>query len=876
MSSLSALSRWWVEAACRHAWTIIIAATAIAGLCALYAAHNFRINTDLDAVLDSRLSWRLQAAQLEKLFPTLGENITIVIDGSTPELADRAASELERALQAPSSELESVERTNGGSFFDKEGLLYGSVPEVEESTRALIAAQPLLARVASDPSIRGLLRSLELGVAGAESDAHASSALERAAASMREVLVHAGDAQPKYLSWRGLMGESVSPEDSRQFITIVPRLDHASTAPAQAALLAIRNAVGRLQLDSRHGVRVRLTGSSVIADEELATLAESSGLIAGLMLLCMLAVLYAATRSVRVVAAVLLTTAMGAVMTGAIGLALVGQYTLISIAFLPLFAGLGVDFCIQLHASACAQPASAQLPERLSGAARSMGGALTLAALAIALAFFAFLPTAYRGVSELGLIAGIGIVIALLLSLCLLPALLVVLQAPILETRAPLAIHRVDAVMLRHHRAVLIGAAAVAVFAGAALPWIKVNFDPMVLRNPHTEAVSTYYELARRAETTPNTITATAQGSAEAAQLATQLAKLPQVGVVTTLQSLVPEDQSRKLALIGETRDLLDLSINPFTRMDAPTDAEIVPLLRRSAEQLRTAAVGSASLRANLRALGLELDRLCNVGVGQRAHAIELLMAGLPTALSQIANSLEAEPVTISTLPEVLRRQWLAPDGAARVEVAPAKPLLDAATTSEFVAAVRNVIPTATGDAVTVVESRDTVLTAFRWAGILSATAIAALLALMLRSLQGVVLAIAPILLAGVLTFGSCALAGVAINLENLIALPLLLGIGVAFNIYCVTAWASGTPIFLASSLSRGIVFSALTTGTSFATLMFSSHPGTSSMGALLLIALGWIVLTTLLVTPALAATMASGAATGVPWLLSRSGRPEQ
>lgn len=876
MNAFAALSRRVVGWACRQAWTIIIVTAAVAGLCVLYAANNFRINTDLDAVLDSGLSWRLQAAQLEKSFPALAEDITIVIDGATPELADRAAGELEQALHARSDVLQSVERANGGSFFDKEGLLYGSLSEVEESTRAFIAAQPQLAQMASDPSIRGLLRTLELGVAGSQSNARDTSSLEHAAVSIRDVLAHAGDAEPRYLSWRALMGRSATIEDSRQFISIIPRLDHASTAPAQAAARAIRETVKNLQLNPQRGVRVRLTGSSVIADEELATLEESSGLIAGLMLLCMLVVLYTATRSARVVVAILWTTATGAVITGAIGLALVGQYTLISIAFLPLFAGLGIDFCIQLHASACAQGTGAPLPQRLSSAAQSIGGALTLAALAIALAFFAFLPTAYRGVAQLGLIAGIGMVIALLLSLCLLPALLVALRAPIVERRPPEGLQRVDAFLLRHHRSVLLGAAGVALCAGAALPWVKANFDPMVLRNPHTEAVGTYYELARRPETTPNTISAVVQGAPEAAELASRLGRLPQVGVVTTLGSLLPEDQTRKLAVIGAARDLLDLSINPFTRMDPPTDSETVTLLRRSAEELRAFAGNDAHLRESLRALGGELDRLSNAARPQRIHAVELLMAGLPTALSQISTSLAAEPVTISNLPAALRSQWLAPDGAVRVEVAPAKPLLDTKATSDFVAAIRNVIPTAAGDAVTVVESRNTVLAAFAWAGILSAVTIVALLALMLRSLKGVVLAVAPILVAGVLTFGSCALAGVAINLENLIALPLLLGIGVAFNIYCVTAWSSGTPIRLASSLSRGIIFSALTTGTSFATLMFSSHPGTSSMGVLLLIALGWIVVTTLLVTPALAAAMTSNSATAVPWRLPRSGQPVQ
>lgn len=840
---------------CRHAWPVLLAACALTALSGYFLATRFRINTDLDAVLDASLPWRLEAAHLEAEFPQLGEDISIIIDGATSEIAEQAARDLQQALSAQVGQFESVERSNGGPFFDQEGLLYGSVQEVEHSTQALIAAQPLLAQVASDSSVRGLLHSLELGLSQAKSSPRHMEAVDRAAASMVAVLAHAEDSKPRYLSWRSLLGEqAVDPNEWRQFIAVIPSLDHASTSPALEARRAIRSAALRLGLDPAHGVRMRLTGTSVIADEELATLAESSGWIACLMLVCMIAVLYAATRSVRAVLAMLLTTAAGAIMTGAVGLGLVAQFTLISVAFLPLFVGLGIDFCIQFHARAGMEASDTHLATRLSRAGAGIGSALALAAVAIAVAFMAFLPTAYRGVSELGLIAGIGIVIALILSLSLLPALLVVLRTPVPIERAPRLLKGVDAMLTSHRRAFLCGALVLAVAGAAILPRLKVNFDPMALRSPKTESVSAYYELAGHVDTTPNTISVLAPTSAAADDLARRLKGIPEVGAVLTLQSLVPEHQSEKLAYIAEARDLLDLSLNPFTTVDPPSDEEAVTALHRCASNLKVFVGDNPSSRDSLLRLAGELERIAHVDHLRRNRAVGLLMQGLPLALSQIAKSLSAEPVDVSTLPPHLHRQWQATDGSVRVEIAPAKPLLDAASTERFVAAVRKIAPNAAGDAVTIVESKNTVLGAFASAGLISAISIAGLLGLALRSFRGVVLALAPVMLAGILTFGSCAALGLSINLENLIALPLLLGIGVAFNIYCVMVWRSGAPVRLASNLGRGIIFSALTTGTSFATLTFSSHPGTSSMGLLLLIALGWIVATSLLITPALAA----------------------
>jgi predicted RND superfamily exporter protein len=185
------------------------------------------------------------------------------------------------------------------------------------------------------------------------------------------------------------------------------------------------------------------------------------------------------------------------------------------------------------------------------------------------------------------------------------------------------------------------------------------------------------------------------------------------------------------------------------------------------------------------------------------------------------------------------------------------------ASTAQFVAEVRSVAPNASGDAVSAVEAGYTIVRAFAMAGVLSAVAIAILLLVTLRQWRAVVLTIAPIAVAGVMTFASCALLAIPINLENMIALPLLLGIGVAFNIYLVAAARSGVQDLLSSSVSRGVMFSALSTGTSFATLMLSTHPGTSSMGVLLLIALGWILVTTVLVTPALDLVLSSGTGVG-------------
>jgi hypothetical protein len=220
--------------------------------------------------------------------------------------------------------------------------------------------------------------------------------------------------------------------------------------------------------------------------------------------------------------------------------------------------------------------------------------------------------------------------------------------------------------------------------------------------------------------------------------------------------------------------------------------------------------------------------------------------------LDELRASMQASPVTLKSMPVDLVRDWVAPDGAARVQVFPKDNRSGNEAMKKFSAAVLAVTPAATGAPISILESGNTIMGAFVKAGILAFIAITALLIIALRSLRDVALTIAPLLLSALLTLATCVLIGLQLNFANVIALPLLLGIGVAFDIYFVEAWRGGARNLLQSSLTRAVLFSALTTATGFGTLWVSSHPGTASMGELLVISLGWTLVTTLFFLPAL------------------------
>jgi predicted RND superfamily exporter protein len=206
--------------------------------------------------------------------------------------------------------------------------------------------------------------------------------------------------------------------------------------------------------------------------------------------------------------------------------------------------------------------------------------------------------------------------------------------------------------------------------------------------------------------------------------------------------------------------------------------------------------------------------------------------------LNALRISLHPEKITIDSLPPDLVAGWKAYNGRVRVSVFPKGDSEDVEVLRRFVDAVTPVAPDATGEAVNIQRAGETIVNAFIQAAIWALVSIALLLWITLRSLTHVALTLFPLLLACVVTLELCVILDMPLNFANIIALPLLLGVGVAFKIYYIMAWREGRSGLLASPLTRAVFYSGLTTAVAFGSLWLSNHPGTSSMGKLLALSL--------------------------------------
>jgi len=834
-------------------------------LALVYASRNFAMTTDTEALISPTVDWRRNQAAMDAAFPQNTDTTLVVIDGATPELAESAAARLSSALSADKARYRHVERPDGGPFFAREGLLFDSPADVKATTDQLIKAQAFLGPMAADPSLKGIMTSLQAMASGVQTGQTSFRDIDGPVRSLADALQGVEAGRPTFFSWQTMIaaGGSIAGQGLtaplRRFVLVQPKLNYGDLEPGADASAAIRKAASGLALDAAHGVTVRLTGSVPLSDEEFASLSDKAWLVGGTMLLAMLGMLWLAVRSLKIMAAILSATLGGLVLTAAVGLIAVHRFNLISVAFIPLFVGLGVDFGIQItvrfRAERLIRP---DVAEALAAAGEGIGGALALAASAITLGFFTFLPTKYIGVSELGVIAGLGMVIALALALTVLPAALVLLR-PALQTQevgnrrlAPL-----DHFLLHRRKWVLWAFALSMIASIGSLYWVRFDFNPLHLKNPHGEAMATLDALMHDPSQSPNTIDVLTPTAAAADALAKRLSALPQVSQAVTLASFVPEDQAPKLAMIRDANTLLDPTLNPFFPESAPSDSDLLASLRQTSGALTAAAKDADSGSADARRLASALAALADGPPSLRAKASDALIPPLNTLLGQIRSLLQAEPVTFDTLPPDLKADWISKTGQSRVQVFPSGPANDNPTLVRFSKAVRAVAPNASGGPISIQEAGNTISGAFIEAGILSFVAITVLLLVVLRSARETAFTLAPIILSIFLTLGTCVVIGQAINFANIIAFPLLFGVGVAFHIYFVMAWRAGARDLLQSSLARAVFFSALTTGAAFGSLMLSSHPGTASMGKILMISLVWTLVCALIFEPALLGSQA-------------------
>ena len=850
-----------VDASRRHAWLTVLTFALLAAACVWYTAGHLSIDADTDHMFASSLPWRQQELAANREFPQFNDVLVAVVHGPTPEETDATADALTKALQADHTHFHDASRPDADPFFRHEGLLLLSGQDLGKLLDSLLNAQPLLGPLATEPSALGLLQGVSLMAQGVRIEHADLSAYKPALEQLRQVLDAAVANHAVPLSWQNLLGVGVSGEaagaDPIRLVLIHPVMQTGALQPGLAATQALARLSASLPEVRSGRAKIDYTGSLALADVQFGALTE--GIVGStLVSLVLLALwLYLALRSWRAIVSILLTLLVGLALTLGFAAMAIGTLNLVSVSFAVLFVGLAVDFAIQFTVRL--RDVRGQQPS-LAGALRRTGAIaglqITVAAAAIACGFLAFAPTAFLGVAQLGLIAGVGMCLALLCTLTLLPALLWLFQPGDQSDELALPFGaRWDATMRHRHQGILVLFALLGTAGAVAAVTMPFDANPLDTQAPDSEPMRTLRSMADNPVTNPFNIDIMVSGLDQARTLGARLEKLPEVSSVISLATFVPPNQSALLDQLEQAQDLMLPSLTPRA---APTP--VTPAALRSAIGDTRSAIADAAQElpadSPLRDIDAALQRLSHASDNQLLTMNAAVSRFLPEQLASLRDALDADEITLQNLPASIRRDWLSPQGKMRIQVSPTAAAQDTAGLRRFVQAVQAIAPQAGGSAVSTIASADTIMRAFQQAAVLATLAIALVLLAVLRRFLDSGIVLLTLGMSALLTALLARLGGMVINYANIIALPLLLGVGVSFNVYFVMNWRAGMREFVGSASARAVLFSALTTGTAFGSLALSHDRGMASMGALLVLSLCAVLLATFAFLPALLYTL--------------------
>jgi len=852
---------------------VLLVSVVLAYLALQYTGNHLTVNTDTAELIAPDAPFQQNRRKFEQQFGQEVHTLLLVIESSSPELTKAAARRLGRELRADTEHFTKVYRPDENEFFQRNGLLYLDADKLQDFSITLAQAQPFIGRISQDPSLNGFFSifedALNAETKTEEVPIDLMSLIDKVSNSLHKTL----NGETDLLSWQKLIAENkISEEQSdKAFIFVTPKFDFSQILPVEPAINVIRQAANKIQDPNMPAVKVWITGEVGLEHDEMAGMSEGTftASIFSVVLVC--GILLVAYRSWLLMLATLLTLALGMVFCGLFASVAVKQLNLISVAFAVSNIGLGVEyaihFCLRyrdnldLHGS--------DKGKAIRSALLATSPSLILCAGTTSIGLYAFIPTDYQGISELGLLAGTSLFICLFVTLTVLPVLLKVLPNPPYHnlhgeqpgaSKLSLALAHFT---LHYAKPISFLTLAGAIAAVYFVFQVKTDFNPLNLRDPHTESVIAFKELMKARETSPMTLTVLVNSETEAKAMQSKLAALATVDKTVSLFDFVPDDQEEKLGVIDDMALALGPQSQSFPQLKSGVDP--LPAIKRMIAAIdanlpkKTKPADIQSLtrfKQELLDVQLELEARMQPDRGVFIEKIQTSLLGtLPTVMNELLTGFHAAEIVPESIPDEIRERWLSKDGLYRIQIFPKQDLNDLANLQRFIVDVQAVAPNATDLPVMYWESMKAVIGAFQEAIIIALVAIALLLMFIRRSVVDTLLVMAPLVLAGLFTMATTVFTGTPINFANIIALPLLMGLGVDNGIHMVEKLhhsLSEEQNIYQSSTARGMFYGALTTISSFVGLAFSPHQGISSMGLVITIGIFWIMACTFIVLPAI------------------------
>ncbi len=861
----------WVSFVTRFPGAVLLTCLLLVLGAALYSARHLGVITDTSAMLSKNLHYLQVYRHYKKEFPHSYNQIVIVIDAITPDLAADARDRLGNYLRAKKRLFHWVSLPGDDLFFKQEGLLFLPPDELENLADNMAKAEPIMASLVKNPDLNGFFSVLCLALDAEKKGVEIDTS--KVFSELDTTFKYVNKRQFYQMSWMRLMSGPGASPGTRQLIIAQPTVDYESVLPGKIPILTIKKATQELHLTPEHGVQVMLTGDIPMQYDELKSVTKGAK-TAGLLSFVMVAiVLITGLGSLRLVLATLAPLIAGLVWTACFAAIAIGHLNMISVAFAVLFIGLSVDYAIHL----CLRyrellPETHSSRDAIIASVQDVGPSLILCALTTSIGFYSFMPTDFSGVAELGLIAGTGMFIGLFSNLTVLPAVISLLPLspgaikPYYVSLGQNSIFlKFTTIPYKHGRIVRITAIALTIAALWYVPKVKFDSNPINLRDPHAESIIAFKKLLQDPDRSPWSLESLASSKDEAMKRSKRFQGLKMVKHAITLESFIPTDQETKLDIIYDMGMIMDPVLS--TPMDLHRQIEPgkeIRAIEQFVVRLKKILHGEndkhryRSYADLLEQTQLFLKDINTLSPKAKAKKLDRLrqsiLGSFPGRINDLRLALAAKSVTEASIPNYIKSEWVGVSGARRINVVPKKNPTNDREIETWINETRSVDPDITGYAVLIMEGGKAVVNAFKEAFTMSLAAIALLLLVLIPYKQDAVIVFFSLILAGLLTGGLMALTNLDLNFANIIALPLILGIGVDNGIHIVHRYrkALSQPVtILETSTARAIFFSTLTTICSFGNLAVSPHRGMASMGILLTVGISMALLTAILVIPA-------------------------
>ena len=896
MKDLSLLEKAMLGAsrlARRRSSVVLIVSVLLFFLSLGYAGRYLEFQTDRDDLISSKDELYDVQEQFLKEFPA-ADDIVVMVEGGDAIKREAFVNLAAGLFQEHPDSFQGVFPKVELPFLQSRALLFLSEADLKTLVHEVEEAHPFLVSLSSPEGLPTLLQNFDSNVAGSGQEKLVSMLpfLSEIFGELRRAVVSRGRAD-YHSPWGGLLFGDTSPElaDASQSGMQDTSFYH-TTGEGKVHLLLLRlvnrdaNTIKLLRKTVDRAqrafpeLRVGVTGEPLLEYDEMVS-SESDSHRSGALSLLLVSLLFAITfREFGRPVAILGAFILGAGWTVGFTTLVIGHLNLLTVSFFTILVGSGVDFGTHIMLRYEEEFMRFGETERaIDEALVGTGADIAVSAFSTAVAFWAVGFADFKGVSELGIIAGFGMLFCLASTVLALPAFIVKLD----RNRQPISGQPMTLgsriLMARAEDAVLKRApwtlGFLVLFLCLAAPTIaRVGFDYNLLRlqDQRLESVQTEMALIDKGGNTVLFSVALADSLEQAKELKKTFEALPSVSQVDTISDLFPEVTPGKLASLRQLNSLVaDISIpDPDSvKAGAVGGAELQRLgdgfmeLERFFHSQRDGLLQheSQSVRSSTKKFQGEMDQLfaelSDLGPGPIEDGLTSFEGNFFKDLAVMVDFLKAQDpdskMALTNLPENLRSRSIGTTGKIVLRIYPKKNIWEREALDEFVDEVRAADPTSIGAPVMIRHHTNLLKTAFEDAGVYALIAVTVILLLYFRSIKWTLLAMVPLGLGVLFMLFAMGHYGISFNLANFMGLPLLLGIGLDYGIHVLhRAQEEKRVNMFDHSTGPATMLSGLTTIAGFGTLALGGHQGIASLGFILAAGVVGIMVSALLILPAL------------------------